>query len=324
MLAEDESNLELGVSRVDRSSWASSATTLRSWIDHLAAFLCQSQTKSQTKQSVQIEDHPEGYPRFSALLASHDSFFVCRRFSALRARLLLEKQDRLVTLERELQKLDEGEGRTLRLGSIRADDNPERKITLAKIDDALIDYEAASISPDNFLDRTHRTMKLETAQSKTVSSLRNWINGTGYIARAESAFLERFEHDLVHLASADETLLDWLESAAEELLFSVRDHFMHHRASSNPSRDRNVHIASKSTTSRIARILMTPLLIMLLSVPIVTCSYLPSREARLAAMTLATALFMLILSGSKRARAVEVAAAGAAYAAMLVEFVTGR
>ncbi|KAL4929501.1 uncharacterized protein BDV17DRAFT_290522 [Aspergillus undulatus] len=61
---------------------------------------------------------------------------------------------------------------------------------------------------------------------------------------------------------------------------------------------------------------------MLFSVPIVAYSYLSS--ARLVAMTLATALFILILSGSKRAKAVETAAAGAAYAAVLVEFVTGQ
>ena len=39
----------------------------------------------------QVEDYLPGYPRFAALVASHDSFHLCRRFSNLWARLLLLK-----------------------------------------------------------------------------------------------------------------------------------------------------------------------------------------------------------------------------------------
>lgn len=87
-----------------------------------------------------VQDFPQGYPRFSALVASHHSFHLCRRFSALRTRLLLVKQDRLTVLEKRLEKLDEDEVAKLSLGSCRADNNKDRHAVLAEIDDALADY----------------------------------------------------------------------------------------------------------------------------------------------------------------------------------------
>ena len=87
-----------------------------------------------------VEDHPNGYPRYSALVASHDSFFLCRRFSTLRARLLLLKQDKLSILEQKLEAIDRNERNPLRLGSSRVDDNAERAAILSEIDSALADY----------------------------------------------------------------------------------------------------------------------------------------------------------------------------------------
>lgn len=87
-----------------------------------------------------VQDFPQGYPRFSALLASHHSFHLCRRFSALRTRLLLVKQDRLTVLEKRLEKLDRDEVAKLSLGSCRADKNEDRHVVLAEIGVALADY----------------------------------------------------------------------------------------------------------------------------------------------------------------------------------------
>lgn len=87
-----------------------------------------------------VEDYPTGYPRFSALVATQDSFLICRRFSNLRARLLLMKQDRLASLELQLQRIDQEETNLLRLGSNRRDDNAERHTVLQQIDAALEDY----------------------------------------------------------------------------------------------------------------------------------------------------------------------------------------
>jgi hypothetical protein len=89
---------------------------------------------------VLVEDYPRGYARFSALIASHVSFHLCRRFSNLRARLLLLKQDRLSLLEKRLEKIDRDEANVLFLGSSRRDSNSERRSVLSEIDAALSDY----------------------------------------------------------------------------------------------------------------------------------------------------------------------------------------
>jgi len=89
---------------------------------------------------IPVEDHPAGYPRFAALIASHDSFYIYRRFSLLRAQLLLLKQDRLSQLELRLQKVNQEETQPLHLGSCRRDKNPERQLILSEIDSALADY----------------------------------------------------------------------------------------------------------------------------------------------------------------------------------------
>ena len=87
-----------------------------------------------------VEDQPQGYPQFAAVIGSHPSFHVCRRFATIRARLLLLKQDRIVTLEAQLRQVDRREPRPLFLGSARRDGNAERVEVMAALETALADY----------------------------------------------------------------------------------------------------------------------------------------------------------------------------------------
>ena len=87
-----------------------------------------------------VEDYPLGYPRFSALVGAHSAFSLSRRFTVVRARLLLVKQDRVSALEGQLRELDEQEQRPLFLGSLRRDGNTERANLLSELDPALADY----------------------------------------------------------------------------------------------------------------------------------------------------------------------------------------
>jgi hypothetical protein len=91
-------------------------------------------------EDLTVEDYPSGYPRFSSFIAVDNAFNLCRRFTVVRARLLLIKQDRVCVLEEELRKLDEEEQRLLFLGSIRRDKNADRHRTLQELDEALADY----------------------------------------------------------------------------------------------------------------------------------------------------------------------------------------
>lgn len=103
-----------------------------------------------------VEDYRPGYPQFAALIGSHTSFHVCRRFLRVRARLLLLKQDELSVLESQLDQIDREETRELFLGNRRRDTNPERKEILTKLETALVGYGMTS-----FLFQKHRTWEID-------------------------------------------------------------------------------------------------------------------------------------------------------------------
>ena len=74
------------------------------------------------------------------MLAASDSFYVFRKFSRARARLLLLKQDKISVLEKELDRVDLEEQCPLFLGKSRLDANANRAAVLAELDTAIIDY----------------------------------------------------------------------------------------------------------------------------------------------------------------------------------------
>lgn len=87
-----------------------------------------------------VEPLPLGYPQFSTLIGAHPAFSVSRRFSVVRARLLLPKQERVAALEKQLEELDLQEPRPLYLGSFQADANAARIQVIKDLDEALADY----------------------------------------------------------------------------------------------------------------------------------------------------------------------------------------
>lgn len=71
---------------------------------------------------------------------------------------------------------------------------------------------------DNLIVRNHQILSFEPARLQDVSSLQNWINGTGFIARAETAYLSH-SNDLLRVVSMDDTVMVWLETLIEKVLF---------------------------------------------------------------------------------------------------------
>lgn len=53
-----------------------------------------------------MDSYQPGYPTLAAIEDSDPSFLIYRKFGWLRNRLLLDLQDELVTLERELELID--------------------------------------------------------------------------------------------------------------------------------------------------------------------------------------------------------------------------
>lgn len=54
-----------------------------------------------------MEECPDGFPRLACFLDSDENFMMYRRFGYLHARILLNKQDEIKEIERELDEMDE-------------------------------------------------------------------------------------------------------------------------------------------------------------------------------------------------------------------------
>jgi hypothetical protein len=89
-----------------------------------------------------VDRYRLGYPRYSALLSSHNSFQVYRRFSSIRTRMILQKQHEISALEEELDASDNAEKNPLYLSSIKRDSNATRHAIFAKLKIAINDYGA--------------------------------------------------------------------------------------------------------------------------------------------------------------------------------------
>ncbi|EMT71590.1 hypothetical protein FOC4_g10010099 [Fusarium odoratissimum] len=291
-------------------AWPSSDISLP-----LSLFWNKSAPVMQLPQTVKVEDYPKGYPQFSSLISSHESFFVARRFLNVRARLLLLKQNRVVALESKLHKIDRDEERPLFLGSSQRDQNQDRAQVVAELDEALEDL-------DKFLLRSRQISELEQADPRAVTNLQNWVNGTGSIARAESRFLNYPPEELLSTSPRDESAMIGLENNVAENLLRVRDYFFP-SYSPKVSRDSaHIYIPTRSSTAFISRALMTPIIVVVLLAPVILCSYLNNTSSRLFAVGGATVFFVAMISGGTRMKSQELIIAGATYATVLTVFLS--
>lgn len=63
-------------------------------------------------------------------------------------------------------------------------------------------------------------LSLEAAPKRDISSLRNWVVGTGCLAREETEYLER-ESDLLSVASPIDDALGCLEPFVEDIMMRL-------------------------------------------------------------------------------------------------------
>ncbi|EXA44297.1 hypothetical protein FOVG_05769 [Fusarium oxysporum f. sp. pisi HDV247] len=264
---------------------------------------------SSDTERITVEDRRKGYPRFSALMAGHSSFQIYRRFSDLRTRLLLLTQDEIVELEEQLNQIDQAEKSALFLASRREDRNSDRSVITTKLRSALSAY-------DELLEGSQRSLKYESPHEKYVSSLQRWLSGNSCIARSETKFLKNSD-DLLSLCPREDGIVAWLE---RNVCDKVVRRFS--RSSENISNDPHVQIFSRSSTMRVARAILSPLIVFLLLAPVVICNMIDSQPARLAIMIISTAAFVCCMSLLTNAKTVELAVAGATYTTVMIVFVS--
>jgi hypothetical protein len=70
---------------------------------------------------------------------------------------------------------------------------------------------------DQFVERTSRMLRLQPAEGREISSLQNWVEATGCLAREETAYLA-YRSDLASLAPAVDNAVLQLETWVEDKL----------------------------------------------------------------------------------------------------------
>ncbi|KAI1264650.1 hypothetical protein F5Y18DRAFT_76077 [Xylariaceae sp. FL1019] len=270
-------------------------------------------THSNASSEQIVEDFPPGYPRLASLVGSHPSFHVFRRFSAVRARMLLYQQDKISQLEEELEAVDQTEQKALFHGARRRDMNPERRALISQLKLAMADY-------DDLLIRTREALSAKPARPRDVNNLHEWIKATGCLSREEFKYLQK--QDLMAVVPFEpDGLLESLSGWVEDLIIWTSSKIRMNLRTSQ-SRDENMHIFSDSLIKKLTRVILTFVASITILIPIIASSLIVSAVGRLALVAFAIPIFMLVLSLAASPRASEIFVAGAAYAAVVVVYVS--
>lgn len=158
---------------------------------------------------------------------------------------------------------------------------------------------------DAFLERHRRALSLSTAPARPVSTLWNWVDGTGCVARAETAYLEHGE-DLVSLATPEDNIVTWLETLTEYVSL-----YFHKQSGPELSKGPDVYIFPPSPKRQAVQVILVPLFTLLLLTPVVICNFVSGLTARLVIVILTTTGFIAALCCLTNVRPVDLIIAGA-------------
>ncbi|KAK0742067.1 hypothetical protein B0T21DRAFT_408912 [Apiosordaria backusii] len=275
---------------------------------------------SQQRQQIEnmLDRHRSGYPRFAALLSTHASFQNFRRFTRVRMRLILLKQDEIALLEHKLDELDSAEKQKIFLGCMRRDQNDERRRVLDGLQKALAEY-------DELMDQARQAALMPQAGKRELQNLRNWTAGTACISRKETDYLN-VEEDIGALAGPVDTALTCCESLVEDctvwldrLMGRFFPRFQQRRY--KVTADSNVLLLGPylRRLSHILAVIATTLVIL---VPTIFIPSISSSAGRVTASVLSGAVFLVVVSFFTTARTADIFASGASYAAVLVALTT--
>lgn len=173
---------------------------------------------------------------------------------------------------------------------------------------------------DNLLAGQRRVLDFQAAPQRALSSVRNWVDGNGCIARDETAYLGTFD-DLLSIASPSDHATSWIEALVEDGSIFLGRRFRRFidgpMASSvqsvrlGPSRDPLVHIFPSSSLTKLVRICVAVLVTSMLLTPVILCHSLSSAPARLVVVLLAATIFIGTVSSFTHARMLELLVVGA-------------
>ncbi|KAF2142084.1 uncharacterized protein K452DRAFT_326613 [Aplosporella prunicola CBS 121167] len=244
---------------------------------------------------IELNQRQSGYPRLAAFINSDEQFMMFRRFGYIQTRLLLEKQAKLMKLERHLNFLDSFEGHE---------------------------------TPSKFADRSKmQCFKRPTKQDHR--SVVNFNRNEAPIVRRESLWVNSSE-DLVALRPAKEP--DWMERMIERSVTALDRRFLTDIFQTTVDRAKSIDMIyyNRSRIQRTATAIIALLVSILLVLPISICYvmviYIGGNKAYgacIGIIFLSTLIFSVCTSIFSNAKRSEVLAATSAYCAVLVVFLGG-
>ena len=170
----------------------------------------------------------------------------------------------------------------------------------------------------------HHAMRLPTATKRDLTSIQNWLAGTGSIASAETTFLSHSD-DLANLTGVPDSAVNYIDVLVADLII----YFISPIRKCLPkalvpgridvTEDPHVFIPGPRLRS-FSRAVTSWIAAAILLAPVVVLFCVQDAVGRLVTITVAVLFFLSALSTWTKARTIEVVTAGASYAAVLVVF----
>ncbi|OAL46763.1 hypothetical protein IQ07DRAFT_545756 [Pyrenochaeta sp. DS3sAY3a] len=283
----------------------------------------------------------DGYPALAAWVARDPDreTFVCRKFSQLAARNILHLQAELIALEHEIKQQDEEARRSTDFQTRQASRRWETLLKGAATADSLAWKRVESLKRlKTLLREYHEALVLQsqisemgTPNDQPLSALREFVKGSFFkdengkalpiISGRAQGFLDD-KNDLISMAKPHEE--DYLTRILQNCWISRKPKTVSslNQISVDPfdrtAIYRNIHIV------RTVAALDLLLAALLLVGSIVNLYFVQDHKAKLGLIALYTILFALSVTLCTNARRAEVFASTAAFAAVLVVFVSGE
>ncbi|KIW01448.1 uncharacterized protein PV09_07206 [Verruconis gallopava] len=283
-----------------------------------------------------LESCPSGYPQLSCFLSSESGFSLYRAFGYLHSRVLLQLQDELVALEKELDDLDradEAEGRNQNLKRRRYDERRPRdaedgfrprKQILADIHQKLLEYDGLIVQAREMQtfqkpsERDYRSVRAYFWNEKPLSDEKE----AGFIKKKEDIISLRSGREWSGFDGFVENTLRRLDGKLVRKLFVTQE-------LRDKTKNRDIHYYSSSRVEKFVGLIITSIIFILLILPVVgmyklTCadSSPNSTFQAIGVLIVFTLLFSAAMSLMTKARRHELFAAAAAYCAVLVVFIS--
>ncbi|KAF2714167.1 hypothetical protein K504DRAFT_498936 [Pleomassaria siparia CBS 279.74] len=308
-----------------------------------------------------LENTPNGFPRLAAFQASEANFGLYRSFSYLHSRILLDLQDEITCLEKELDELDwdDSSENPNRLRSREADvaeaeNEPgqrNRRVLLGEIRIKLMEY-------DQVLIKARELEAFQKPSDRNYRSVRRYHHNTKPLMDAEMDSI-RSQEDTVSLRSGREwasfdggveTLIGQLDRGLKWVLRTEQPPLQRFfRTPALRAKTTNAYIAlySSSRIDQLINVLITFVIFILLVIPVITMYHLTSTSTftstsntdstspfqnngsansantinAVGVLIVFTLLFSAAMSILTKAARHELFAASAAYCAILVVFI---